>query len=467
MARWLAAIAAGALVSGMAHSAWAQYDVLAEPCEDGPLVCARAPISFAALEALPVEFNFDTGWVPSGSPLQVRLAALLAAHTRMALNGALVTEWPHEQEPGALRLTAPGDPMGGLLGYHYGLVTSAEAKLGLSVGPVNVNWQGPIPYLPQIDFQAKAELIFDAWGWEPGVVASSSTLPETLATVDLSGVIGPSIPGLSGGFQLDASLDLDVAWTNHRIVLDDVLEGGTTEIVAGGDIVMAGGESFTKAFAGPFAEIDVHPEGTVDYSGVLHLIPSIYVSLLGQTWSIPIVDIPIPFDLTSLDLAFPDKRVHVPLPDLMPPVEELDFGEVLVGEESFRSYSLENAGELMVATAMASSDGETFRLWETAIDVDPGDQAWGTVVFAPKELGELSAELVVVSNDPDVPSHVIQLHGVGVPNGLRLPAPPAEAPGEVEVDSGCGCRTAGGEPSRGSYGWLALVGLALLRRRRE
>jgi MYXO-CTERM domain-containing protein len=464
--RATAAVVLGATL-GMSATAHAQYDVLAEPCEAEPHFCAEAPIAFDAVEALPIEFDFDTGWVPPGSPLQVKIAAMLAANTRLSLRGALVSEWPHDDHAGALRLTAPGDPMGGLLGYHYGLVTSAQAKLGVSVGPLNFNWQGNIPYLPQIDFQAQQEIAFDAWGWEPGVVASSSTLPETVAWVDLSSVIGVSIPGLTGGFQLDVAVDLDVSWTNHRIALADADEADSVT-VEGGDIVMADGESYTLGYDGAFAEIDVHPSGTVDYGGVLHLIPSIYVSILGQTWSIPIVDIPIPFDAAQLELDFEPRRVHVPLPDLKLPVEVIDFGEVPLGDEGFRSYPLKNEGELVAATTISTSDPAVFPSWEEAIDIKPDDDSWGTLRFVPTHAGEHTAELVVLSNDPDAPMHVVKLTGVGVANGDLLVPFPSEGTTTAGLiaDSGCGCALE--RRSSGGGGWLLVLGaLGLVRRRRR
>ena len=153
--------------------------------------------------------------------------------------------------------------------------------------------------------------------------ASSSTLPVTVAVVDLASVIAVDVPGLTGGFQLDAALDLTVGRTNQKIVPQEV-EAVT---VAGGDIVEPEGESFTTKLDGAFAEVMVHPEGFVDYSGVVHIIPSMFVSFLGQTWSVPIVP-----------WTFAPQRVHLPLPDVTLSPEVLDFGEVTVGAQTFRSY---------------------------------------------------------------------------------------------------------------------------------
>jgi len=458
-------------MASTSRRAEAQYDVLAEPCEEEPFTCVVAPVSFEEAEALPVEFSFDTGWVPPGSPLQVKIAAMLAAHTRLSLSGALVSDWPYdtgvdERGGAALRLTAPGDPMGGLLGYQYGLVTSAEAKFGVSVGPLNFNWQGPIPYVPQIDFQVQDELVFDAWGWEPGVTSSSSTMPELLAVVDLSSIIGVSIPGISGGFALQAAVDIDVGWTNERIALEE--EQDVT--VAGGDIVVPDGESYTTKLEGPYAEVDVHPQGTVDYDGTLHLIPSIYISLLGQYWTIPVVDIPIPFSAPSLELDFAPKRVHLPLPDVSLSEESLDFGVVTIGDESFRSYQIFNDGELDASTAMLSTDSGTFPLWETGLIIDSDDASWATLRFVPDHVGDHDAELWVASNDPDTPLQVIALHGVGKVDAPPLaidPTPDPPQTGGLRADTGCGCHL--GSPDSSTPGaWLlvASLGLGLRRRRR-
>ena len=83
--------------------------------------------------------------------------------------------------------------------------------------------------------------------------------------------------------------------------------------VSGGDVLGpddASGESYD---GGAFLEVDVHPEGTVRYAGVLHLIPAFFVELLGNNTSIPIADIPISLPENEQHWVFDAERVHAPV----------------------------------------------------------------------------------------------------------------------------------------------------------
>ncbi len=464
------ALCAGFLATSvlLSQSVRAGDEVLATPCDDKPLYCMRAPIQYADTDTLPIEWSFDTGWVPSGSPLQVHLWAIVAAHTRVSLTGELVTSWPHPDEPeiGALLLSVPGDPDGGLLGYHYGLDVGAQAKFDVKIGFVNFKWQGDIPYVPQIDFQVKAEEKFDAWGWDPGATSTASTDVFTLAQVDLTALLGVSIPGIKGGFELDAALDLELTYINERIVIDQPVQ----QKVSGGDITKAGQDSWASYGGGAWVEYDVRPEGFVDYDGVVHLIPAFFIEILGQKWSIPVADIPISFPITETDWKFEPQRVHVPLPDLQVKLTEIDFGEVVLFEQGFRTYPLLNAGEAKVSTIIAVTDPASFPLYDEKLDLKPDETIKAALRFTPKKLGKHTADLFIASNDPDAPMQQIQLRGTAIAPPLATP-PPGPEKSDISVDSGCACRTRGG-PRPGSRSpallWaLSLAGLAWARRRRR
>lgn len=452
-----AVVAAASLLTA---SAAAQEPVLAKACEEGGLTCMTAPLVFEHAEHLPIEFDFDTGWVPANSDLQVRLQALLAATTRMSLRGDLVAEWPHAEEAGALNLRTPGRVDGGVMNYHYGLFVSAEGKVTISIWPFNYTWQGPIPYVPQIDFQVMDEHVFDAWAFE-GTSSSTITEEVTLAQVDISSLIGVSIPGISGGFELNAAVELEVYYQHTEIDIQHLLGGESDGQVAGGAIISEDDE--THAFLGlqPFEDYLVTAQGTVDYDGVLHLIPAFYVSLLGQNWSIPIADIPIPFQITETEWTFNPARLRVPLPYLKLDVEDVDFGDVVVGSETFRTFAVENVGLHTLATDLSLGSVDHFALYDSSLELEPEDKLQPVVRFVPATVGEHQTTLLLTSNDPAAPLRMITLHGNAVEPELPTPAP-----GGQQADSDCGCEVAGGT---GRYGWsvLAMVMLVGLRRRRR
>src|SRR5262245_29050412 len=134
-------LAAALLVPARAE---ANPPVTATPCTGDPFFCARAGVQFDRVDALPIQWMFDTGRVPQSSPLQVHIWAGVYATTHVSLAGALVTTWPQ-----ALDLETPGDVMGGQFDFHYGAEFGAEGKIKVTIAGVTYSWTGDLPYVPQ------------------------------------------------------------------------------------------------------------------------------------------------------------------------------------------------------------------------------------------------------------------------------------------------------------------------------
>jgi MYXO-CTERM domain-containing protein len=433
--------------------------ILAAPCSDDPLYCERGPIKFDRTDALPIQWSFDTGWVPQSSPLQVHIWADIWANTHVALAGDLVSSWPD-----ALVLEAPGNQEGGDFGFHYGADFGAQGKVSINIAGKTYSWQGDIPYIPQFDLQVKDHKAFTAWGYAPGVKLSGLTNPQKIASVGLKDIIG-GIPGLDGGFELDVAMQLDATYTTEQILVTTT-EGAPAE---GGPITGAAPKSSIKYLSGPSIELDVHPEGTVSYDGILHLVPAFYISVLGQDWQIPVADIPISFPITDTKWVFDTQRVHVPLPDLVLPTTQIDFGDVEVGQKALAPYSLWNAGEAKAAANISSTDPDIFPPWDTQLDVDPTITVDSAVRFIPKKSGYFTAHLVVASNDPSDPVQIIELRGHALHTRLPAPVPDEDDDDSIDQVAGCGCHTAGSTDSTGAG--LGITGLlfaaAMIRRRRR
>ncbi|MBK8253764.1 MAG: hypothetical protein IPK82_13990 [Polyangiaceae bacterium] len=437
-------------------------DTFAVSCEDDPLYCQTAPIAYDHIDALPIEWDFDTGWVPSNSPLQVHIWAGVYANTRVSLQGAFITSWESEK-PGTLLLQTPGDPNGGMLAYHYGAELGAQAAVHIQILGQSYDWVGDIPYVPQFDFQVDAKEKFDAWGFPPGFAVSSKTDQQKLAQVSIGSIIGGSIPGIDGGFELDVAMELTATYTTTQIVLVE-----NEQPVAGGPILSEDGVSNMLYSGGPNTLVDVHPEGTVDYDGTLHLIPAFYVELLGQSWSIPIADIPISFPITQTKWTFTPVRVHTPLPDLTLPVVEVDFGKVEVGQKNLEPFDLINDGEAKLAVVLAGDD-PVFELWDTNLEIAPGETVQSAFRFVPQQAGEFSTTVLISSNDPDKPLQQVVLKGTGV-DGPPINVETEELPDHetIEEPGACACRTApmsNGLPSGAALFALGLVGLAARSKR--
>ena len=425
---------------------------LAVACDVDGLHCEKAGVAFEYVDALPIEWSFDTGWVPANSPLQVHIWAGVYANTRASLAGSFITTWKQEN-PGILDLTTPGNPNGGVLSFHYGAELGAQGAVHVTILGVDYDWVGDLPYIPQFDFQVDAKDKFDAWAFPPGFKLSGQTAQQKLASISIATIIGASIPGIDGGFELDVAMQLDATYTTQQIVIQE-----KGQPVSGGPILSQDGASNMLYSGGPFTEVDVHPEGTVDYDGTLHLIPAFYISLLGQDWSIPIADIPISFPITQTKWVFDPVTVHTPLPDLSLPVTEVDFGKVEVGQKNLEPFDLTNAGEAKLAVAI-TGDNDAFEIWDPTLEIAAGETIQSAFRFVPTHTGDFEAKVLLTSNDPDKPLQEVILKGIGVdgPPLIADTEDPEKAP-DVEEPAGCACRTTP-TPDNGTSG-LALFGLS-------
>ncbi|GMV13404.1 MAG: hypothetical protein AMXMBFR56_16280 [Polyangiaceae bacterium] len=440
-----------ALADAGADAGAGPWDVLAEYCSATDLECTSAKLSYAKTVKLPIAFDFDTGWVPQGSDLQVRFFLKIPASTTVEMDGALQTTWPE-----AMTLATPGGTHG-LLKFDYGLELGAKAKLDVSVIGVPVKWEGDIPYVPQIDFHLKAETNFAPWAFAPDVATATGSSPKLrMFEVNLLDMLGIPSQISKGGVALDISGDLTAKYQTERIRIEPAKvteppitkQDGTTQ----------------RAFpGGAFVEYDVFPEGRVDYSGTLHLIPTFFIEVLGKDFNIPVVDIPVSFDIGKQDYVFDAVRVHVPLPDLEDVVESLDFGSVKVGEDKTLTFTLANVGEAKArATGFFDSTApKAFSTPTTEVLIESQKSATYSVKFSPDKAGKLSSVLTLVTNDPDERFLKVALSGTGLGTGAADAGPSASD--EAGDEGGCGCRVGGGSGTP-SYGVLVLLGLIAVRR---
>lgn len=449
----LGSVAAATWISpAFADAGTDPWDVLAAYCSETDLECTTAKLSYAKTISLPVAFDFDTGWVPQGSDLQVRFFLKIPASTTVELDGALETTWPE-----AMTLATPGGTHG-LLKFDYGLELGAKAKLDVAVVGVPVKWEGDIPYVPKVKFHLAAETTFAPWAFAPNAASATGKSDKLrLFEVNLLDMLGIPKQLSKGGVAVDVSGDLTAKYQTERIRIEPAKVTETPITSASG--------TTTRAFpGGAFVEYDVFPEGRVDYAGTLHLIPTFFVEVLGKDFNIPVVDIPVSFDIGKQDFVFDPVRVHVPLPDLDDVVTELDFGTVAIGDSKTLTVTLKNVGEAK-ARATGFFDAAAPKAFSTVkpevLVASQGAEAYG-VKFTPDKRGKVTTVLTLVTNDPDERFIKVALSGQGLGNAPADAGVPAD--GEAGDDGGCGCRAARPRPAAGLW-FFALAVLGLRRRR--
>ncbi len=432
--------------------------VIAEYCSQTDLECTFAPLTFDKTHKLPIAFDFDTGFIPKGSNLQVRLYAELPAFTRVKMDGELETTWPD-----AMTLATPGGGAG-LLQFEYGLALGAEAKIDLTVLGVGIKWQGDVPFVPKVDFKMQGQKEFTSWAFDPNGVETSGITPKVrLFDVNLLGLIGIPKQISKGGIALDVAGELGATYITERIHVDPVKSTDKS--------IESDTDTVTRAFAGgPFVEYDVWPEGRVDYTGTLHLIPAFFLEVLGKDFTMPIIDFPISLAIGSADFDFDPVRVHVPLPDLEPLPPSLDFGTVAVGEEKRLSVDLSNIGEAKAKAAafVDASHKDQFTPYPGEVFVPSMLSQKVEIGFSPKQSGPVKTTLTFVTNDPDGRFHTNTLVANGATADPTTPDPTGPGgPPSAGDSGGCGCQTPGRVPASPNSALLLGFGFVFLASRKR
>jgi MYXO-CTERM domain-containing protein len=463
-------LATGVLLLASAPAAQAQDTPGAElgPCPADSVGCARAPIAYRRRAGLPVELDVDTGWVPPSSPLGVRFRAAFVGHTEIAAAGTLEGAWP---EP--LMLRAVGTPGTGSIASDYGMVLTARVRLHLVVGAESFDWEGNVPYVPQVDLRAMASAVFDPWAWD-GVRIHGAAMRQRIADVSLTDRIIP-IPGISGGLSFDGQFELTTFYRSRRISF----MGAADPITATTDRVRG---MFTM---GPQAEFLAQLEGRVEQTVLVRIYPSLYVSLLGRRWMLDIAEIPTTLGPFGSDWLFDPSRAVLPLPDVRARRSYLDFGEVPIGTTVRLDAEFDSLGRTDARIASPAAPVSAFSFPVTELTAPPGRTVGLPVTFTPDGLGIFDRRVTFRTNDPDTPEFEVILRGIGVPATETGTEPDAGAPADAATDGdleggadadlptgtatgSCACRTgpAGRAPQGGITALLALGGAFVARRRR-
>jgi hypothetical protein len=434
-------------------------------CPPSALGCESAPIQFVKREGLPVEFDFDTSWVPSGSPVQVRIRAAFVGHTEVRAGGSLVASWPRTFNVAA----PPGPAQSASIASDYGIVLTARVRLHLVVAGATYDWEGNVPYVPQVDFRSSARGNFDPWGWGRTSVRGS-TMRQRIADVSLTDSLIP-IPGISGGLSFAARAELETGYRSTRISFAPATDAITESV-----------ERITLPFAGgPFVEFAPRLEGLLDQRVSLTVTPSLYVSLLGRRWDIPIVDVPVPINTPARPWVFDPQRVRFELPDIAPLPSVIEFGDVTVGDAATRSVTVDNRGGAPLAV-LRSMDIDTapFAWVEPRLEIPTRAMRAVEMRFSPTREGPFETRVPLVTSDPDSATVYVTARGRGVARPVMIPDasvpdasardasardanPDAQPPTGFVTGDGCACSTPArpsSSPLASRPAWLTVAALA-------
>jgi MYXO-CTERM domain-containing protein len=426
-------------------------------CPADAVGCHAEPVDFHWEEGLLGSMTFDTGWVPSGSVVQVRLALAVGGQTRIDLAGTTLTYWPRP-----LDVAVPGEVGTGFLSVDYGIEILARFRIDVTIAGTHYLWEGDLPLggIPR-DLRMAASETFDSFLLPPRtprpVAIADSTEPVTVYEVGLTDSI-ISIPGISGGLVVDAQGELAAAYATERI---EIADAPVPILVEDTSVVTRPGPG--EVGLGAAKDVVVQPIGRLDYDGVIHLLPSLYVELAGRRFDVASFDVPVPIVMLGREVRFEPRVVHVPLPDVTIADVEIDFGEVAVGTRETRFADVRSEGEADLAIARRAL-APPFETDTAEVTLAPRTSRLLEVRFAPLKPGPAAAMFFLETNDPDEPLLAVRLHGNGVAAiAADAGADGGRAPGTA---GGCACR-AGGAHGGSTPFVLASIALALIARRRR
>jgi MYXO-CTERM domain-containing protein len=236
----------------------------------------------------------DTGWIPNGSPVQMRFFADAANSITIDLPGVAHYDWRTEE------LRFEGDTGAGLFEYDVGLEIVASVKVDLAIA----QWQSDL--LGPYDWGIEAITMFTPYLLEgnperPAVIADKS------GALDLVSIpLIPDVVIISGNLDIALFVDIEASLHCNRIEVLGPDGEITSFTIEGESLWIDPGEGPDELMlpATAYCQLTTSP--------TLIINPHLVVTVLFDEYDIAGIDIPIPLpvvdeevQLETIALSFP------------------------------------------------------------------------------------------------------------------------------------------------------------------
>jgi len=417
-----------------------------------------------------VGVDWDTGWVPSGSPVQVRIHFELGCEFAAQLDGKGVMVWPP-----SMSLYFQGDPRGGEFSQNIGINFGADIRWDIDL-PIGGHFVGemPIPFVPRIDVGC----LDRSTPFTPFLLSGNPDRPATLlCTVgpilvfeyDLLDLILPEITGLASAWiRIYLTVDLHSYLQGSKIVVSEHEQEITEEY----------GRATVYPRGAPAMDMTAQYFADLSHQIVVTVSPQVEFEILTFDFGFDIVNVNIPIPAMDDQWVFDPAELSFYFPDISN-APELDFGRTQVGRPRLKRFAVENVGfdDLKLYARSALPFGVDARLGdpsEEPITIPAPGMDDIIVSFDPGGEGNATGILRLETNDPDEPWVDVRLLGEATLEDVGEYTDPDDCEGDECLDQSpgyattCGCRVPG--DSGGTvwpiFGVLAL-GWGLIRRRRR
>ncbi len=381
------------------------------------------------------EIAFDSGWLPSGSPVTVKFELIAEGGSLVEMEGLSWLYWPEALTHGYTPIAESG-------------IFLLDSEIGIQVS-YKIDWSG---------FYYEAPIWTETSLFEGGSVFDPFLLEGQDPRWTEIESVGEQVELFR--FEQDVitgvSLYVAVDWRNDAYAAFSGIQFSTNDSV----IDTVDGYEVIEAPGAPELELDTTFTGQYIAALDVVMVPTfgICIDTIG-CYDIASFDLPIPLVEKDLERDFETLRIEHPLPVLVVETRSCEFGEVEVGQIGTCEIEILNWGELTLeGTAGILGAGE-FSVFPDDVYAsrDLGDGL--TVTFAPTVEGVQESSLILNTSDPTDPAYEIPLVGEGVviePAMVTIPS---------EVGT-CGCTS---RPTQA--GWLAVLAAGAVaagrRRRRE
>ena len=393
--------------------------------------------------------EYSTGVLPAGSPIAVELALQTNGGASVSMDGNANLSWPD-----AFQLAM--DPTAGTGIYALDATVDAVANVY-----VDIDIAGVITYSDSFPFTlASLPLVGDAT-FDPWALGQRVETTSDIASYDLIDQSWSPITGLEIQFTASAAPTLVGGYETVRWTADDV------------EVTEPGASARLAPDRVSDYDVDAIFTGLWDARLGIALRPAVAacvdIVFYSDCFELAAFDVPVNLVGDTVEQDFPVQALSFPLPMLASTMSAADFGDIEPGSVANVQVPFRNDGSLLVEGTVEIRGGDgAFTVYPTTLSAGPNVETGVMVSFAPTNEGAASAELVVTSNDPTMPTYVLPLSGNGYVEPEDTTDGGSDLTGSEKADvSSCGCAT-GNTAGTSLPGVLALAaGAALLARRRR
>jgi hypothetical protein len=404
--------------------------------------------------------DWDSGWVGI-TEISVRFQFHIGCSFYASMDGFGVLNWPPSMD-----LSFEGTPNTGKFGQDLGLTFEGRLKIDIDVDVFDIEWEGPIPFIPTLDYGFFDEKTFDpfllAGNPERPVYLMGDTgryellslnildfigIPEDIASLELSIEMSGQLNSFFGGMRIETS-------DHNRAIYE---EGQKLRVNPPGE---------------PQYEVDATYYGMVSHELILFFYLTARIELIGGLfdWEFDLLTVPVEVFENTETWQFNTESLVFYLPDIevadteYNTLTEIRFPPTQVGFPRTMHFLVINMGYEDLEGTVTTS--EPFLVRPEDFTLAPGDEAEFNILFSPEGAGDIYGVVRIESNDPDEGDIDIPIFATGtfhevedIPDSDAAP----EGDGTPWINYGyqdsCGCTLVGDEHARDL---LALLALALL-----